>query len=160
MFKKIIWVLTFFWMGLIFFFSHQPADVSLRTSGTVLWKVDLISQENIDTTEDRNVLKLQRLIRKWAHFIVYFTLGVLVTLSVASYKYLSIKGYFMAWAFCSFYGLTDEIHQYFIPGRGAMVYDVILDSMGSLAGVLVAMLLFEFLRWKYPCFLKKFGFNT
>src|SRR5690554_5354360 len=106
MIKKIIYIITVLWMGLIFFFSHQPADVSLKTSGTVLWKVDLISEESIGSTEDRAVLKLQKFIRKWAHFIVYFILGVLVTLSVTAYKYLSIKGYLIAWGICTFYGIT------------------------------------------------------
>lgn len=156
MFKKIIWLLTFFWMGLIFFFSHQPADVSLRTSGTVLWKADLISQEKISSTEDRSVLKLQRIIRKWAHFIVYFILGVLITLSVTAYKYLSIKGYLIAWGICTFYGITDEIHQYFIPGRGPLVSDVILDSIGSLTGVFICLLIIEFIRWIQPDFFKKY----
>jgi len=160
MFRKIIWTMTVLWMGLIFFFSHQPADVSLRISGTVLWKADLISEESITSTEDRAVLKLQRFIRKWAHFIVYFTLGALVALSVAAYRYLFFKGYIFAWIFCTFYAVTDELHQYFVPGRGPLVSDVILDSLGSLAGVAAAAVLIELLRWKQPGLLKRLGIET
>lgn len=34
-----------------------------------------------------------------------------------------------------FYGLTDEIHQYYVPGRTASPYDALADSIGVLIGV-------------------------
>jgi VanZ family protein len=36
------------------------------------------------------------------------------------------------------YGLSDEIHQYFVPGRSAEVFDVVADTLGGLlaAGLL------------------------
>ena len=34
------------------------------------------------------------------------------------------------------FGVTDEIHQYFVPGRQADVFDVVADAVGALAGAL------------------------
>jgi len=32
------------------------------------------------------------------------------------------------------YGILDEIHQYFVPGRSADVYDALADASGALLG--------------------------
>ena len=37
------------------------------------------------------------------------------------------------------YGISDECHQYFVPGRSADVADVVADSVGGLAGIGVAL---------------------
>jgi len=33
-----------------------------------------------------------------------------------------------------FYGMTDELHQYFVPGRTASLLDLTADGLGSLLG--------------------------
>ena len=37
--------------------------------------------------------------------------------------------------FCFLYAITDEIHQMFVPGRAAMIRDVIIDSCGALCSI-------------------------
>jgi VanZ family protein len=32
------------------------------------------------------------------------------------------------------YGISDEFHQYFVPGRSVDVYDVLADALGGLLG--------------------------
>jgi VanZ family protein len=34
------------------------------------------------------------------------------------------------------FGLSDELHQHFVPGRDASALDLAADTVGSLAGVL------------------------
>lgn len=34
------------------------------------------------------------------------------------------------------YGLSDELHQYFVPSRTASIVDLLADSLGSLLGAL------------------------
>ncbi len=36
---------------------------------------------------------------------------------------------------CALYGVTDEIHQYFIPSRSSDIFDVLADSLGSIVGI-------------------------
>ena len=38
---------------------------------------------------------------------------------------------------CSLYGVTDEVHQYFIPSRSSDLMDVIADSIGSIIGIIL-----------------------
>jgi len=32
------------------------------------------------------------------------------------------------------YGMSDEVHQFFVPGRDASVFDVVADSVGGILG--------------------------
>ena len=41
------------------------------------------------------------------------------------------------------YASTDEIHQVFVPGRGPLITDVILDSIGVLTGIFIVMLVLK-----------------
>jgi VanZ family protein len=43
----------------------------------------------------------------------------------------------------SLYGASDELHQYFVPGRSAEVADWVADTLGALVAVLFAAWLFR-----------------
>lgn len=47
------------------------------------------------------------------------------------YKSNFIKISFITVIICFLYALSDEIHQYFVPGRACRVFDVIVDTSGS-----------------------------
>ena len=81
---------------------------------------------------------------KIVHLIEYFLLGVLASRAfnnsfprVAVFKY-----YFLIILFCSLYGLSDEIHQLFVPGREFSGADILADVLGASIGALVYRLRF------------------
>jgi VanZ family protein len=79
-------------------------------------------------------------IRKCGHVGEYFILGILVFSLI---KKLEVKKSAVVASFiCFFYAITDELHQIFVPGRGPAVSDVLLDFVSSIAGILIANLLF------------------
>ena len=43
-----------------------------------------------------------------------------------------------AWVVGTLYAASDEIHQLFVPGRSGQLRDVLLDSDGVAAGILLA----------------------
>ena len=47
----------------------------------------------------------------------------------------------MAAALALAYGLTDEYHQTFVPGRAATLKDIIVDGIGAFSAALVLHLL-------------------
>ena len=49
------------------------------------------------------------------------------------YFSLTLDGYFNP----TLIAATDEFHQLFVPGRGARVTDVLIDSLGAAAGILL-----------------------
>jgi VanZ family protein len=53
---------------------------------------------------------------------------------------LGKKAPWLAWGLCIVYAITDEIHQSFVPGRSPRVLDVGIDALGTLLGLLPAMI--------------------
>jgi len=74
---------------------------------------------------------------KFLHFIIF---AILAVLFYRAYNTLSINNniklvVFLSIISASLYGLSDEIHQYFVPFRSAEVADFIADSIGACFGV-------------------------
>lgn len=155
--KKVIWVLTILWMAVIFYFSSQPADLSLDASGEVLVKMNQLEEEEIQNISDRRVWCLHYFIRKFAHFVLYCGLGFLTVFSVVSIKYRAFISYIIAWLAASLYGVLDEWHQTFVPGRGPSLADIRLDTFSALAGVVMAAITVEL--WKLYNNKKRFNYG-
>ena len=80
-------------------------------------------------------------VRKTAHFFMFCGLGFFALCTLRSYYGKPhIRVYASAWLFCVFCAVCDEFHQLFVPGRGAQLSDVCLDSAGALTGVAIAFL--------------------
>ena len=78
-----------------------------------------------------------RFLDKFLHFVAYGFLGVLFyrayeTLPLKKKKNLLI---FISIVSATLYGISDEIHQYFVPARHADLMDVIANTIGSICGV-------------------------
>lgn len=75
-------------------------------------------------------------IDKLFHLIEYLILGFLLarasarTCANANYRYIFIAAVLTA----SLYGLSDELHQRFVPGRACDIFDFLSDFIGSAAG--------------------------
>ena len=74
---------------------------------------------------------------KMLHFVAYGVMGILF---YRAYQTLRIKNQrkmliFFSIVSASVYGISDEIHQYFVPDRHADLLDVIADILGALCGV-------------------------
>lgn len=76
------------------------------------------------------------------HALAYFGLAVLWARALARDRPSSLTARLClsAAAGASVYGISDELHQAFVPGRDASVWDLLADVVGALtaAGVLYA----------------------
>lgn len=131
-------IVNIIWMGVIYYFSSQPANDSSQISGAVteflLKFLNIISLGNIPLSFEQ-FIKTSNIIRKAGHAVEFFILGVLVNLLV---KRLKIKrSTAIASIICLFYAISDEFHQIFISGRGPSVSDVLLDFISSLIAILL-----------------------
>ncbi len=74
---------------------------------------------------------------KWAHAAIYGLLGILFcrayghTWPRMDSRWLMILSILSA----ALFGLSDEIHQYFVPSRSADRMDLLADFLGSAVGV-------------------------
>jgi len=97
------------WAGLIFYLSSQPS----------------IETPSLFPGQD-----------KLFHLMAFGILGLLTmgALQASHGGYPTRQVWLVALA-VMLYGILDEFHQYFVPGRSADVYDVLADAIGGLLGV-------------------------
>lgn len=133
----IAWICVIFWMGVIFYLSHQPAMQSAQlSSGISQMIVDFIESAVPGLNVDMGGFNFY--VRKYAHFTAYFILGVLTL--IALMKSDVKKAFFSAFAICVLYAMTDEIHQLFVLGRSCQLRDVFIDNAGALMGICIFIL--------------------
>ena len=139
--KTIFAVLLVLWMGFIFSMSCENAEESSNTSGQTI-RVVLSAvpgfEEQPEEVKVNIIEKLQFIVRKSAHFIGYMILGILASGLILYYGNIN-KKYLLAFLICVIYAISDEIHQLFVPGRSGQVRDVLIDSAGSLLGIILVM---------------------
>ena len=84
---------------------------------------------------------------KLAHAVVYAILGYLTTRAFQNSSSSKLAERAILWSIiaCIFYGMSDEIHQYFVPGRYADIADLLADSVGVLV-VQLAFYIQSYLR--------------
>ena len=79
---------------------------------------------------------------KLDHAVVYAILGGLCFLAIRRTWPLSrVRLVGLAALLAVLYGLSDEFHQLFVPGRSAELYDALADGVGGLIGAAVASIL-------------------
>ncbi len=71
-----------------------------------------------------------------AHFVVYAVLGALYLWALPRRERVWPTA-FAAVALASLYGITDEFHQSFVPGRMPDPADWLVDTAGALTAVLI-----------------------
>jgi VanZ family protein len=79
-------------------------------------------------------------IDKIAHFFVYGLLGTLLA-RVPQVVVWRGLGVYWAVALASFFGISDEFHQSFTPGRSVELADWVMDTSGA------ALAVFIYARW-------------
>ncbi len=78
-------------------------------------------------------------IAPYAHFAEYAILGAFLSLALsASGSRSSTAAILTATALASVYGITDEIHQAFVPLRTPDALDWLVDTLGAFVGALLA----------------------
>lgn len=80
------------------------------------------------------------------HFLAFFVLGFFLNLTLKyQTKYPSLKKNILLITIiiAAGYGLLDELHQLFVPGRSAEVLDWVADFVGAISGSLLAESLYR-----------------
>lgn len=123
----------------IWLFSAQSAAESSSLSGSLAqFLMKMPFGDNLALVED-----LDHILRKMAHFTIYMLLGISLAGTMIDLR----KGRLILTVVLSgvVVAMLDEWHQSFVPGRGPGWGDVLLDTVGVLAGACLMM----GLRWIY-----------
>ncbi len=133
--KKIIsWILLLFWMTVIFYMSHQPADISSKQSDFVVYIFNMIG---LDFSKFGDLATF--IVRKSAHFTEYMILYIL-SYNLLRFYVKNNMIYIYALIIVFGYASTDEFHQLFVVGRSGQFKDVLIDTSGGTFGILLVYL--------------------
>ncbi len=69
------------------------------------------------------------------HFIAYFVMGVLAWRAFNHFDLSLKKRIWATIGFCSLYGISDELHQFFVPGRETSAWDWLTDNAGVVTAI-------------------------
>lgn len=133
--NKYFYIPLILWMIIIFYFSHQPVNESSQLSEGISKPIVEKLESNIKT--DIVEEKFDYLIRKIAHFTEYMILGILMYIASSKNNIPRNKKVLWCILLCALYAITDEVHQAFVPGRAPRVFDVLIDTAGSITGILM-----------------------
>lgn len=97
------------WMMFIFWASHQT-ETEINEHSWIFQTLQFIGQ----------YFPVDKLV----HTGVYGVLGALGALAMVHRPWLN-------WFICVLYGMSDEFHQSFIPGRSVETMDVVADAIGA-----------------------------
>ena len=98
------WIMSLLYMGLIFVFSSFPLPMKAPSF---------------------------LLADKLVHLLEF---GLLASLIYFALKKSGVSSHpiFIPFLIASLYGISDEIHQYFVPGRDTDLFDAVANAVGSL----------------------------
>ncbi|GLB59030.1 VanZ family protein [Cytobacillus sp. NCCP-133] len=110
MFKWVIRILPFLYMGLIWTLSGLPHNAVVELPDSAV----------------------DRFIKESLHLVEFGILYVLLVLAALTAGKLSPAANILLAVFACFYGIVDEIHQSFVPYRSATLIDAVKDMTGVL----------------------------
>ena len=134
---------------MIFLFSADDAAESSSLSGAVTRKLINLyyhffsGNNNAVLTVPVVTDDAEAIVRKMAHFTEYMAVGFL-SFGIAVIWMQRIKAGIVAVTLQVFLSAgLDEIHQYFVPGRYASFRDVLIDTAGGIAGIMIVFLMYK-----------------
>ncbi len=123
----------------IFNFSSESGEVSTKKSDSIIVKItEAIIRKKLTTKEkEKYIDHYVVLVRKSAHFFIYFILGLLLISFIKEYKITNIKSIVIAVTIVFLYACSDEIHQIFVIERSGELKDVLLDTIGGFISIMI-----------------------
>jgi len=100
------------WAGVIFYISDQPTLPDVPGLASTITSV-------------------------LGHFTVYFVLAVLIWWGLGARGLTDRQRVGIAFTIAVLYGVSDEWHQSFVPGRQPDIFDIITDAVGAATGLAI-----------------------
>ena len=132
------WVLVALWAAFIFFMSSNTST-GLNEGLGVFSRIYQVMKDVQASLLGPGVDVLSSI----AHFCEYTVFGALLANALRCHMPLG-RACVLAIVCGSFYGVTDEFHQLFVPGRAGKLTDVLIDCIG--VSLITAVLWLRFKR--------------
>ena len=131
-------VLIIIWMATVFHFSNEGGQKSEGTSRKVSQTIINTISGNKNMKNETVLKDTDKLIRKLAHYTIYTIGGILIISYMMNTTDKTLKDKILySIILGGGYAITDEIHQLFVGGRSARIFDVGIDILGVITGIII-----------------------
>ncbi len=138
--KKVIkWFILILWLGIIFAFSHQ-ANSGEFTKNIIADTIEV--KVETDTNDFLDIINF--IARKGAHISEYIVLTLIIFSLAREYTEDEKKIIVIGLIGCIIFAAGDEFHQYFVPGRSALVTDVLIDFIGAIIALIIYKIILKY----------------
>ena len=128
----------------IFQFSAQSGETSGNLSRKVVSKVINVfpyTKDLSSATKMKIIERSQPIVRKLAHFSIYTLVGMLIMAFISTYNVILLKKFIVSLGVGLVYAISDEIHQFYVPGRTPKLLDVAIDTAGVFLGIIIVLVI-------------------
>lgn len=141
--KYIKLLLVLIVMITIFIFSNDTSTASTKKSDRLIINTSELILNRKLTKKEKELYtsKYVVIVRKTAHFTLYFLLGLLFISFLKEFDLNNKKLILYTILFVFIYACSDEIHQLFIYERSGEILDVLIDTLGGITSSSIYVLL-------------------
>ena len=146
--KVIKIILVILCMISIFLFSSDDGDESTDKSDGVINTIvsTFVGRMTEEDKREEYIEKYSYIVRKIAHFTIYFILGFLLISLLSEYMKVNKTCILISLLIAFLYACSDEVHQLFVPGRSGNIIDVLIDSAGAFVGINIYYFIYRLRR--------------
>ena len=134
--KVILLAVVLVWSGVLFFFSGQSGvnsgELSLGLADRLLMLFPGL---------DMDVLELEHILRKLAHFAIFAVEGLLLYVALNAIWPGKLRNAGIAAGICAAVGVLNELHQLLAEERSCQFTDMLIDTAGGIVGVAAGLIL-------------------
>jgi VanZ family protein len=133
-------LLCVIWLGIIFYNGTRQGEISQRSSKQVIKVVSMFINIPSSTSEGLSIKfsDANYFVRKNAHFFQYLILSILLCAAVRRFRLKRSSEILLLLFLILLFPVIDEFIQKFIPGRTSSTFDIIIDFMGGILGILIS----------------------
>jgi VanZ family protein len=138
-------------MIIIFLFSSDSGVESTKKSDQVIVRFSevVLGRRLTNSEAIKYINKFVFIVRKSAHFIIYFILGLLIISYLKEYGIINYNRVLLSSLIVFLYACSDEVHQLFSIGRSCQFRDVLIDTMGGFIASNIYYLIYRIWRKKH-----------
>lgn len=102
---------------------------------TLVWAIAIFLVSSYPTLEASQIYWKDFIVKKTAHMVEYGIFAALLYRALRRYGVKKENAGIYAILISLLYGVTDEFHQSYTPGREPKVRDVVFDTIGAIASI-------------------------
>lgn len=127
----------------VFIFSSENGEESQNTSDMFFTNkiINIITNIFPKTNRTDIFTIVNFIVRKGAHFTLYFIIGLVVYGAINTYSLETKKKAILTISVGTLYACLDEFHQLLVPGRTAQIRDIFIDMLGVILATLIVCLI-------------------